>query len=372
MERHMRASNSRPRKVLTHFHIWTLALSIAGVSAGASISASAAQTAAVKSSGLRIVVIAGEDAVNIVQQKTAVAPVIEVRDRNDQPVAGAVVNFAIRGGRATFGGARTISVTTNVAGRAVAAGFTPTASGAVQISASAAFQGQTAAITIAQTNVMTAAQAAAVSSAASSGSAASGTGAGSGAGGGSGGATAGAGGGGGLSATTIGIIGAAAAGGAVAATQVIGNQGPTYAGPFSGRMAEVFPNCTRNHSADGQVTIELDDPSASALSGSGRVEGRFVGTGSACPNDQFATRTQTFNDASNVSGPPSGLTFRIDHSNPVDTPPGATYRNSFTFSGVLSGTEIIGTLTFVGGTTLSGGAVIGLISEAYPVTLRMQ
>ena len=353
--------HSPPRKALTRFHIWTLALSIAGVSAGASILASAPQTTAAKSSGLRIVVIAGEDAVNIIQQKTAVAPVIEVRDRNDQPVAGAVVNFAIRGGRATFGGARTISVTTNVAGRAVAAGFTPTASGAVQISASAAFQGQTAAITIAQTNVMTAAQAAAVSSAGSSGGAASGTGAG-----------AGAGGGGGLSATTIGIIGGAVAGGAVVATKVIGQQGPTYVGPFSGRMAEVFPTCTRNHSADGQVTVVLDDPSASALNGSGRVEGRFVGIGSACPNDEFATRTQTFNDVSNLSGPPSGLTFRIDHSNPVNNPPGATYRNSFIFSGTLSGTEIIGTLTFVGGTTLSGGAVIGLISENYPVTLRVQ
>ena len=371
----MRSSNSPPRKAVTHFHIWTLALSIAGASAGALIPASAAQTTAVKSAGLRIVVVAGEDAVNILQQKTAVAPIIEVRDRNDQPVAGAVVNFAIRGGRATFGGARTISVTTNVAGRAAAAGFTPTASGAVQISASAAFQGQTAAITIAQTNVMTAAQAAAVSSATSSGGAASGTGAGTGAGSGSGGgatAGAGAGGGGGLSATTIGIIGGAVAGGAVVATQVAGKQGATYVGTFSGRMAEVFPNCTRNHSADGQVTIELDDPAASALNGSGRVEGRFVGLGSACPNDEFATRTQTFNDASDLSGPPSGLTFRIEHSNPVNNPPGATYRNSFTFSGALSGTEITGTLTFVGGTTLSGGAVIGLIREVYPVTLRMQ
>src|SRR4030095_8040519 len=119
--------------------------------------------------GLKIVVVEGEDAVNIIQQKTAVAPIVVVRDRNDQPVAGAIVNFAIRGGRATFGGARTLAVTTDVAGRAVAAGLTPTASGAVQIGASAAFQGQTAAaITITQTNVMTAAQAAALSSAAGS------------------------------------------------------------------------------------------------------------------------------------------------------------------------------------------------------------
>src|SRR5262245_14279783 len=82
---------------------------------------------------LKIVVIEGEGAINIIQQKTAVAPVIEVRDRNDQPVAGATVNFVVRAGRATFSGARTLSVTTNAAGRAAAAGFTPSGAGALQI-----------------------------------------------------------------------------------------------------------------------------------------------------------------------------------------------------------------------------------------------
>lgn len=117
----------------------------------------------------RIVVITGEDAVNIVQQKTATAPVVEVRDRNDQPVAGVIVRFAIRNGRATFDGARTLSVTTNAVGRATAAGLTPTGTGSIQIGASAAFQGQTAAVTIAQTNVMTAAQAAGAGAGAGSG-----------------------------------------------------------------------------------------------------------------------------------------------------------------------------------------------------------
>ena len=130
-----------------------------------------------QAAGLKIVVVEGEDAVNIIQQKTAVAPVVEVRDKNDHPVAGAVVRFAIRNGRATFSGARTISVTTNAAGRAVAAGLTPTGSGALQIGASAAFQGQTAVATIVQTNVLTAAQAA---SAASAGGAGAGGGAGGG------------------------------------------------------------------------------------------------------------------------------------------------------------------------------------------------
>jgi hypothetical protein len=146
---------------------------------------------------LRIVIVEGEDAVNIIQQKTAVAPVVEVRDRNDQPVAGAVVTFAIQGGRhASFaGGANTLTLTTNAAGRAVVGGLTPTGTGAVQINVAAAFQGQTAAATITQTNFATAAQAA------SAGSSASGTSAGA------------AGGGGGIGVGTITALSAAAAGG---------------------------------------------------------------------------------------------------------------------------------------------------------------
>ena len=112
---------------------------------GAPVAGAAPQQSSIGSTaqGLRIVIVEGEDAVNIVQQKTAVAPVVEVRDRNDQPVAGVAVRFAIRNGRATFNGARTLSLTTNAAGRAAAAGLTPTGSGALQIAATAAFQGQT-------------------------------------------------------------------------------------------------------------------------------------------------------------------------------------------------------------------------------------
>ena len=163
--------------------------------------------------GLKIVVIAGEDAVNVIQQRTAVAPIVEVRDRNNVPVAGVPVTFTVGGSGASFaGGVNTITVTTNALGQAAASGLTPTASGALRITASAALQGQTATATIAQTNVMTAAQAAAAGGGTST---TAGTGA------------AAAGGGGGISATTIGLIGAAAAGGAVAAvkTDLFGKDG---------------------------------------------------------------------------------------------------------------------------------------------------
>src|SRR5262245_43045983 len=108
--------------------------------------------------GLRIVVLEGEDGVNVVQQRTAVSPVVEVRDRNNLPVAGAIVRFAIRSGRANFASGRTLVVTTDAAGRATATGLTPTGTGAVQITATASFQGQAATAVIAQVNVATAAQ----------------------------------------------------------------------------------------------------------------------------------------------------------------------------------------------------------------------
>ena len=52
---------------------------------------------AAASNALRIVVISGEDAINIIQQKTAVNPIVEVRDRNNLPVSGVAVTFSVGG-----------------------------------------------------------------------------------------------------------------------------------------------------------------------------------------------------------------------------------------------------------------------------------
>src|SRR5439155_20668973 len=54
--------------------------------------------------GLTIKVLEGEDGVNIIQKNTAVKPVVEVRDRNNLPVAGATVVFILpdSGPSATF------------------------------------------------------------------------------------------------------------------------------------------------------------------------------------------------------------------------------------------------------------------------------
>lgn len=289
----------------------------------------------------RIVIIEGEDAVNIIQQKSAVAPVVEVRDRNDQPVAGVAVRFAIRNGRATFGGARSLTVTTNAAGRAAAAGLTPTGSGAVQITASAAFQGQTAVATIVQTNVMTLAEAtSAAGSAGSAGGGSGGTGAGAGAGAG--------GTGGGLSATTIGIVGGAVAGGAVVAQRVISNP-VIYRGSFtmSTTLTRVFrlrplPTCFVTQTLTGTVTVEADDQNGT-LRGDIVVEWREtqrVQTGSQCGEN-----SGSFKEDTGFESPASNIQVSWSTGpRQVSAGGGGTVTRDFVFSGSLSGDAIAGTI----------------------------
>jgi hypothetical protein len=301
-------------------------------------------TTAAQAGALRIVVIEGEDAVNIVEQKTAVAPVVEVRDRNNQPVAGAVVRFAINQGRGTFAGARTLSVTTNAAGRAMATGLTPTGGGALQIGASATFQGQTVVATITQTNVMTAAEAAAAG--------ASGTGASSGASSASGGAAGG--GGGGVSGTTIGVVSGAVAGGALAASTALGGGDQeeshvtsTYRGTFS--MQTTFHLFTTNNGVvvggclsqpaelKGSVTVTLDER------GVGEVQLEWT---------EILTGTPTclgISPGFSKGGPVSSATnISILHESLADyeSVPGTVHiRRAGMFSGALNGGAVTGTVT---------------------------
>jgi hypothetical protein len=121
--------------------------------------AAPAQSAA---TGLKILVIDGEDGVNIVKKGTAVAPVVEVRDRNNLPVAGAVVTFVIPGGSkaASFAGnARQLAVATDSSGRATAS-LQAVGKGAFRVDISASYQGETATTSITQTNFASAAEAA--------------------------------------------------------------------------------------------------------------------------------------------------------------------------------------------------------------------
>lgn len=151
---------------------------------------------------LKIVIIEGEGFTNSLKKRIAREPVVEVRDRNDKPVAGASVSFLLpsSGPSGTFAnGARSITVLTGPNGRATATAMRANdISGAFKIDVTASYQGQTATTAISQTNTAAAA-------------------------------------GGGLSAgATLGIIGAAVAAAAIAvATTVGGKKSSISVGPPS-------------------------------------------------------------------------------------------------------------------------------------------
>lgn len=320
--------------------------------------------AASQQSALRIVVVKGEDAVNIIQQKTAVAPVVEVRDRNNLPIPGVAVTFSVGGQGASFGGLSTLTVTTNAAGQAAAAGLTPTMAGAVQINATALVQGQALTATITQTNVLTAAQAAGAAGA---------TGATSGAAG----AT-----GGGVSATTIGIVGAAVAGGAVAATQV-GKDGEEdnlreFAGALSGQQNMVFQGCTRAQEMSGTLTIEINSLSG-PFTGTAHIAGnvRVLSlVGPQCgPGGPQVGSTDTFGiSPTPISGTAPTIAFNKEESNTVPASagnPSSIHTVTFAFTGTLSGDTITGTLTQTDrGETPGSSSPPGVGTVTYSVTLR--
>ena len=319
------------------------ALVAAIILAGAGI-ANAQQPAA-----LRVVVIEGEDAVNIIQQKTAVRPVVEVRDRNNLPVPGAIVTFSIEGGKAaTFGGASTLTVATNAAGQAAVTGLTPSAAGAFQIQVSAAFQGQVATATIAQTNVMTAAQAAAASAASGSGSASGGAG--------------GAGGGGGLSATTIVVAGAAVAGGVVAATQIADNAGELkFTGTFSGTITGSFlsrgglDSCTFTRTVTANARLKFDEHNESSVRGAFDYDGTDTVTATNCPNGFTPPQ---FIGQVDLSGSPSRFSGRNVFPTPPSSPrPGETITGEhvYTFEGSISGDTATGTFKYEQTSLSTGG-----------------
>lgn len=300
------------------------------------ISPAYAEQRPVPSKSLTIVVIEGEDAINVIQQKSAVAPVVEVRDRNNQPVAGATVRFAIQGGRATFGGARTLTLTTNAAGRAAVTGMTPTGSGAFQITASAAFQGQTAAVTIAQTNVLTAAEAAGAA-------------------------------GGGLSASTIGIVAASAvavAGGVIAATQVLSGGVSIYEGDFRidglQTVRQVQNNgvvsliCTIAISQSGEVRAEIEEAEDGTLTGTMSAKWNITEGSRTCPIFAASGGTDVSYGQATING--TAASFKASSIAPSD---GVGF-GAQAFSGTLSNGVIRGTWTLgpSGYTFASGGGAL--------------
>ena len=217
--------------------------------------------AAAQDAGLRIVVLEGEDSVNIIERGTAVPILVEVRDRNDLPVSGASVLFLLgEGGTATLNaGLQQLALTTNALGQAAAA-VNPLATGAVELSVSATFAGETATAAIVQTNFATVAEAAAA-------------GVGTGAGTGTGAATAtgaGAGAGGGLgTGAVVGIVGAAVGGAVGAGVGLAGGESSTptptptpLARAPSRPSAPAAPSRPNVTAGDGQFGVSWTAPAA--------------------------------------------------------------------------------------------------------------
>lgn len=106
---------------------------------------------------LKIAIIEGEGFINNIRKSTARDPVVEVRDRNNKPIAGAAVTFLLPGSgpSGTFAnGAQSLTVQTNQAGRAVAQGFKPNqVTGEFRIQVEAKYQNQTGRASIRQRNI---------------------------------------------------------------------------------------------------------------------------------------------------------------------------------------------------------------------------
>lgn len=111
-----------------------------------------------QSGGLSIIPVAGEGAINNIEKRVVVEPVVEIQDEQGRPVQGAKVEFRCptSGPSATFFGASpTLTVDTDQAGRARAGGMSPNAEeGTYAIQITVTYEGRTATATMTQTNAV--------------------------------------------------------------------------------------------------------------------------------------------------------------------------------------------------------------------------
>jgi hypothetical protein len=323
--------------------------------------------------GLRIRVLAGEGAVNVTQQKTAVSPVIAVADRNGLPVPGATVTFSIVGANlASFpDGATSFTATTDAGGQATAAAITPLSAGTFAIRAQARFQGLSGAVTIAQTNVANEAKAAEVSQPVVSVPI----------------------GGKGISKVALAAIGATvAASGALAASQIGGDTVPVVTvptavearafrvtGTFNGTLVHnvTFASggapCTIEHSVQVDLTTELTLVANNLQGSIFRINEADTPVSWTCESPR--TVTNTFIGSGTMTGAAGALNFQMART--FTTQPTAGFTEVVDmlheFAGGFNGTEVSGTYSFQRRVTLTGPG--GYRQEAtsrmtLPVTMR--
>jgi hypothetical protein len=106
---------------------------------------------------LKIVVVEGEGAQNNIKSRSAVAPVVEIRDAEDKPVAGAEVTFQLPAGGpggAFHGWLKTQTVRSDDKGRAAASGYAPNDEpGRFNIKVTATSGTKSGSLVVAQSNV---------------------------------------------------------------------------------------------------------------------------------------------------------------------------------------------------------------------------
>lgn len=109
---------------------------------------------------LNIVVIRGDGAINNIKSRTAREMIVEVRDENNKPVAGASVAFLLPDsgpGVVSSNGSRMVSSMTDANGRAAARGLKPNGqSGNYNVQVRANFQQSFGQVVVAQSNVIAA------------------------------------------------------------------------------------------------------------------------------------------------------------------------------------------------------------------------
>jgi len=313
----------------------------------------AAQTPA---AGLRIVVIEGEDSVNIIQQRTAVATIVEVRDRNNLPVAGASVLFLLGGGGGGGGvstavlnnGLNQVTLTTNAAGRATVT-VNPVSRGAVQLEVRASYMGQMATTTIRQTNFETAAEAARAGQTTTAATAAAG------------GASVGVNrGGGGVSKALIaGIAGGAAAGAIVGVRVLNGGNKP----PVVSSVSVSVPTALLGANSTVTFTAQASDPDNNELTYTWDFGDGGTGTGATVTHTYATagtfTAVVTVSDGKDSATNQTTVTIRSLtaswRSDAINSLAGTV---NMTFALTQSGSTITGTFAQGAGTgPISNGSV---------------
>lgn len=110
---------------------------------------------------LNILILKGDGAINNIKSRTAREVIVEVRDENNKPVAGAAVVFLLPSagpGVAAPGGASMVSTVTDSAGRAAARGLKPNPqAGRFNIQVRANFQQLTGQAVVSQSTAIAAA-----------------------------------------------------------------------------------------------------------------------------------------------------------------------------------------------------------------------